>query len=286
MIGKLILPVIIVAGIFLSVFLISRESQWFSQAEGDQPIAFPQDPIITNITATSFTLSYFTPTQKIQTLIRYGKDKSALDQTKHDDRDASKPSEWFSHYVTLTNLEPNTTYFIKIETFGEPLKHDFIQQQTGPVIAAAPPSSKPFAGSVQRTARFGSIDTLIYLKTEKGQLLSTRPDKNGRWNFDLSAYRQKDLQNYYQILQVDMVEMVAVVGNDGVSYLKTYAYGLNEPVLLRLGLVKIPFYGMELGSSKTQGIDPVETNNLDKPQEEKGIIESIWFFITRFFGFD
>jgi hypothetical protein len=283
---RIVISVILLIGIIAGVYLVSNRTQLFPKASTqEQNIDFPQDVIITNITEKSFTMSYFTPNQKVPTAIKYSQDPTNLSQTKTDDRDKeNNKGDWYSHYVTLTDLEPNTDYFIQIETFGTKLKHDFIIQKTASIIAVQLPPAKSFTGQIQRTPRFGWIDTLIYMRTEQGQLLSTRPDSSGNWTFDLARYRTKNLDNYYQVLDIDMVDIVGIVGNDGVAHLKIYAYGLAKPTLLHLGIVKVPFYGIELGSSE-QGTAE-SSASAEESRGNGGIIESIWFFITSWFGWD
>lgn len=287
---KLLTILLILIGIGFSVFLITQRTQIFSRADSvEKPeIQFPNYAIITNVAETSFTISYFTPVKKTATRVQYGKDFNNLDRSAMDDRDTSEDSKWFSHYVTFRNLEPNTTYYIKIQTDqDQKLKNDLIMQKTASAVTTSPditPEVPRIHGNLEKTLFSEYNEILLYMKTEKGQLVSTiANEKDGSWEFDLTRYRTANFENYYQVLSVDSVDFFGVAGSDGIYSLKIYAYGLKEPLLLKPSLAAIKFYGMRLGpSDEISTSSGVTTEN--QPEKESGIAW-FWNLITAWFGF-
>jgi hypothetical protein len=101
----------------ISVGMVSWYGQQFTKiftrAAGGET---PKNIQISNITDTSFTVSYITDYETISTL-GYGKDKNLV-QIALDDRDrqSGKATSHHVHYFTLSGLSPGSKYFFAIQS--------------------------------------------------------------------------------------------------------------------------------------------------------------------------
>src|SRR5579864_6175140 len=105
--------VLIGAGIGLLTLFVQNHQLLTGNAT---PSDIPTDIRITNISDTSFTVTYTTQASVIGSVL-FGKDKS-LGQTALDERDQKSGTltEHTVHSIVLQNLEPNTSYFFSIRS--------------------------------------------------------------------------------------------------------------------------------------------------------------------------
>ena len=110
----------ITIGIGITTYLI-KTGVLFTTKAG--PSEDPHNVRITNITDSSFTVSY-TTANKVVGSVNYGRDQD-LSQITLDDRDENGTVSNFSiHYITVKNLEPQTTYYLSINSGGETFTQD------------------------------------------------------------------------------------------------------------------------------------------------------------------
>lgn len=202
----------------LSVGMIS----WFgrtytelrSKASGGET---PTNMMISNISDTSFTISY-TTSNKVIGAISYGPDLK-LGQVGLDDRDKNtgKTSIRQVHYMTISRLNPGTKYYFTIQS-GE---KNFLNNNL-PFEVTTSPSLQPRAGLEQGNASAsadlsndtsvtgnilfldGTLPTegIVYLSTDDSQLLSALIKNDGTYFLDINSLRSANLTRY------------AVVGDD------------------------------------------------------------------------
>lgn len=158
----------------------------------------PKNVRISNISDSSFTLSYTTDDHVLGTLA-YGKDKS-LGAVAIDDRDqfTGKPLAHRVHHITIQRLNPSTTYYVSIVS-GD---RTFLNNNTPYQVTTAPPAldkptaQAPLAGKV--TLDDGSIPTeaIAYVQTKSSQLLSALLKPDGSYLIPLNSMRQYDFSSY------------------------------------------------------------------------------------------
>lgn len=108
---------VLLIGIGVGVLLVNGREIFQSQAA---PSLAPQNIQVTNIANTHVSISWQTDTATAG-FIQAGTSNNT-DQSFKDDRDQNLPQKHVLHFVTLTNLAPNTTYYYKIvsDTFTYP----------------------------------------------------------------------------------------------------------------------------------------------------------------------
>lgn len=141
----------------------------------------PKNVQISNISDTSFTVSYTTD-QAVLGTIAYGKEQTR-DQVALDDRDRTtgiaKPYQ--VHYLTITNLTPQTTYHFTITSGDKNFSQNDAPYQV--ITKAKNVPGKPLSISGKIVQEDGSVppEAIVYLTSETSPLFSALIKKNGEY---------------------------------------------------------------------------------------------------------
>jgi len=185
----------IMIGIIITSYLVKSGASLISRAS---PSHAPENIRITNISSTSFSVSYITK-QAVTGVVSFGKDET-LGQTVFDDRDqkSGTPSTYQTHHITIKNLTPNTQYFFSI-TSGEDSflnnKAPF-EVKTASVIIQEPPTQQPLSGKIVLPDGGIPSEALIYATSTNAQQLSTIIKDNGRYILPLNSMLSSNLSSY------------------------------------------------------------------------------------------
>lgn len=196
-------------GVMGGVIFINQGTNFLPRAA---PEYVPQKVKITNITDSGFVISWIT-TEPSVGFIKYAASPLNLSETASDDRDQLSGSrgEYRTHYVTLQNLNPATTYYFKIGS-----QQDQLYDNNGQPFAISLPAvidKRPAADTVFGTV-LTSVDTpaegsILYLSIAGGTPLSALVKQNGNWAVNLSLVRSTDLATYAsydpQTTQIDLL---------------------------------------------------------------------------------
>lgn len=188
---------IIFLGIAAGVYLTLREQIILSRAAPDLT---PQNIAITNITEDSAVISWQT-NLAVASFVNFGLN-SPDEQTVLDDRDNNAPKPRLTHYATIKNLLPKTTYQIKI--ISGKLASDGGKFQTAPPLVNLPATGMinqtglaPVIGSVTADAPIN--EGVVYLSIP-GAIIQSAPVKTGgNFLIPLSYTRKNDLAEYQPI---------------------------------------------------------------------------------------
>lgn len=172
----------------------------------------PRNITITNISDTSFVLSYTTEANVTGT-VNFGENTN-LGLTGIEDIDKEKDTASLNmiHATTLNNLTPNTKYYFVINS-GQTtfLKNNVpFEIVTGPSISAPTSKQTPIKGSV--ILPDGSIpsQTIAYLTIKGAQTLSTLVNNDGSFTFALDSLRSEDLSSYFQLAEDSNIKITFV----------------------------------------------------------------------------
>ncbi len=223
---------LIVLGIGVTSYLSVIGVNQFGHAA---PSENPQYIRITNITDTSFTVTYTTDARVIGS-INVGKTAS-LGQVVLDDRDQAQgvPNPYGVHSITVRNLEPKTQYFFSI-TSGSTTYLDTTKPfttTTGASMTTTPSDQIPLAGRVIYPQY--STEALIYVTAANGQTLSAIVKPTGIYAVPLNDIRTKELTSplslngaTIQILVRDNTDQSQVsISNATINPVPTITLGSN-----------------------------------------------------------
>lgn len=205
---------ILVIGIAITTYLTSNVQQFFLKAE---PALTPKNIKTSNLTSSSFTISWVTPDDPISGYIRYGK-SSSLGNIGLDDRD-QKPDnlgQYLVHHVTLNGLEAQTTYYFKIvsgekeyDENGKPYS-----VTTTPIIS--PTTLPPTYGVILEENGQPAKEAIVYLQVGNSNLVSALTKSSGNWLISLSSLADQDLKGVLKT-QPDDLESIFVQGRQKTS---------------------------------------------------------------------
>jgi hypothetical protein len=206
---------ILLTGTIFTVFVANKKQLTTVNALNSSQ---PQNVRITNISDTSFTVSYTTES-KVTGSVNFGKDNT-LGQNALDDRDQAKKTvnEYMIHSITVKNLEPSTKYFFSI-TSGRQIYTT--NGKNFEVTTAAPldgQSNQPVVleGNITTTSGLPPSEAIVYLTADNSQVISYLTDQNGHYKFVLSKVRTNDLSSFYNFVQNQTLKML-IIGDKGSS---------------------------------------------------------------------
>lgn len=175
----------------------------------------PQNIKVTNISNTSFTISYTTDAENIGA-VNFGEDKT-LDQTALDDRDQEsgliRPHK--VHNFTLKNLKPNTRYFFTIIAGENTFLNNNIPYETvtapTPQITLAPRS--PIKGAVLLPDGANPKEFLVYASIDKAEEISSLSKNDGTYELSLDSLLLQDLSYPATVNDQDTIKMTVTNGD-------------------------------------------------------------------------
>lgn len=178
------------------------------------PQTTPKNIKITNITDTSFTISFLTD-EATPAFLKYGTSANDLTNQAGDERDqiTGTVQPYNMHHLTVRGLNPNTTYYFTLgtgsnSTFtnnGEPFQIKTAQQ------AGSQPVAKTVYGSVTTESGAPAEGAVVYVKHPDAGELSSLVKSSGSWAVYLSNARTPDGSAYATTNDEDTI-LVSVQG--------------------------------------------------------------------------
>lgn len=208
---------ILLMGLGSMIFLVENGFSFFSKASGDTQ---PHTVTITNVTDTSFTVSWLTtiPTRSYITYEEKG--LTAIPQVAFDERDGQKPKLRQTHSVTVSNLSPSRSYTIAIVNEQKSYRDDRYAVITGTLLPPPTHTQDPAFGTVQTTNAQPPTETLVYLSFDGSQSVSTLVKDDGSWLIPLGNLRSQDHSRSFLPKTTD-TEHIFFVSPEGESTVTT-----------------------------------------------------------------
>src|SRR3989338_6139252 len=198
---------IIILGIAIGIVMILREQIFITRATPD---ITPKNIILSNIEDLSLTVSWQTPTEVIS-FLSFG--PTGNEQVAIDDRDGNTPQAHSMHYITLKNLQPNTTY--KYRIISGKLKSEIFE-----VTTASPPTAqngqKPVIGSVLEENE-PLNEGVAYLSIYGAVTQSALIKNSGNLVIPLSFARKTDLSDVFTPIGNETAKVTIISGKGEVS---------------------------------------------------------------------
>lgn len=201
--------IILAAGLVGGIFLVNSKNLGFLPRAS--PETTPKNLKITNVTDTSFTVSWVTDS-KTPGYVKYGTSASNLTTTITDDRDQISGSVglFMTHHVTVRSLNAQTTYYFKIGTGTSELYDNSgspYQTQTTSAISA---SAKTIYGNVLSPDTGSTGGALVYITGDTISPLSTIAQSSGSFVLSLAIARSKDGQSSANISDDTKISVLIV----------------------------------------------------------------------------
>ncbi|HJX59201.1 MAG TPA: Ig-like domain-containing protein [Patescibacteria group bacterium] len=210
-IGVILLTVGLAAGV-----LLVQNRQIFRLGASQE--SEPKDVRITNITDSSFAVSWITQKEALG-FITWGENENSLARTEEDE--TGLPG--LTHTLSVKGLSPETTYFFKINSGGSLFDNNGLAWQvtTGPALSATGKSNL-VSGTILSATGAPSKNTLVYIVIGGGSPLSTITSQNGSWVLSISTARTSNLSSLVSIDDKTTILEVSASSGDGVSSAQVY----------------------------------------------------------------
>lgn len=270
----LIIIAILLIGLPILVFASYQVYQFIIRASVE---AKPQNVVVSNLTTSSVTITWTTEVSATGSVvpISNGQEMSPV----LDERGTGRTE---THYVELSNLEPNSDYDFLIVSNSE--KYDSEDEEgfsfkTAPITAQAP-TPNPIHGTVSGAS---GEDIVVYamLKDKSAYPVSAIMPRGGNWVMDLSAMRNINDGSLVTVSPSTNFVLVAISGlSEGAILEGSFSELFDSNGKLKdvntLSVVENPSLYLSfpeesfLGSAPEEPVDEVE---VVIPEEEAGVIE-------------
>ncbi len=223
---------LLLVGIAAGVYLVELGPQSFTTRAN--PELQPTGVRVSNTSDRSFTVSWRTEAASLG-FVRYGENRSSLTLSALDSRDDEGSSErsFTNHYVDVTGLTPQKTYYFEIISGSD---SSVFNDEGSPFLvttgAALPPSalSDTSYGSLYYPDLSPAEGTIIYLSLSSGTELSSLTGASGTWAVPLSTMRSDDLSSYLEYDRSGAELRILALGPDGSQASAITTTGNDSPV--------------------------------------------------------
>lgn len=195
---------LLVLGIGLTVFLVKQGTFVVSQAAPDHT---PQNVVISNVTDTSFTVSFWTKDPSV-----------AVVQIEDGDsyvNTLSSNEASVTHVFDVQGLQASSDYGFSIVSNEETYMDSgaLYKAQTAPVPPLEIPEIPSLAGRVLLPSGGVASGALVYLSIEDSQIISTVTNSSGEYVFKFpQGIRTRDLKGFYVLEDGDFLALVSRLG--------------------------------------------------------------------------
>ncbi len=199
---------VLLMSILITSFLVQKGAVFISRAG---PNKTPENVFVSNITDSSFTVNFTTEAQTVAGLSVEG---GRAPFVVYDDRNknASDQKPFFAHYITVSDLDPNTTYQFSILADGETYldKGKKYSATTGEKITNAPPRQNPIVGNVLLGEGGPAGDTIVKIESPNGQTTTTYTNPSGEFVVPTNSIRNANLNGYLTLKPDDIITISAL----------------------------------------------------------------------------
>jgi LPXTG-motif cell wall-anchored protein len=199
---------VLIVGLVAGIIFLGQGFGAFSPRATAQTT--PKNVEITNVTDTSFTVSFVTD-EATAAFIKYGTTATALNSQVSDDRDqiSGTVGTYTTHYISLRELQPNTTYFFtlgtgssKFDNAGQPYSIKTANRGGNPGPALT------IYGTVKGAQSEPASGAIVYAQIDGVTKLSSLVKDSGSWSIPLSNARTVDGTSYAKISSTSIVTLL------------------------------------------------------------------------------
>jgi len=226
---SLIIGIFLILAIGVTIILIQQGILTVTRA---RLTSIPENIQITNISDASFTVVYKTGLQSLGAIkISSGNTSSTI---VLDDRDKSSgiQNKYFSHHVTIPNLEPQKTYTFTILSDGKeytsPAQY---LATTGKAIASAPPSQNPLYGNVLLPDGNTGSDVIVIAESENSQVISSITDNTGSYILPTNSLKNESLSEYLKLNPNSQIFLTFAREQYSAKITANFDIGQNLPII-------------------------------------------------------
>ena len=182
----------------LGGYLIEKTKGPISVSAQEKPLSVK----ITNTTDRSFVVSWCTQSSVSGYIKVNNNNKLFWDQR---DQNGNQSNSYFTHYVTVDDLQPKTQYSFTIFSNNKPHKDNKFQTQTAPLNSTVPPEADLAFGIILDQQKRPLPGVLVFLSIANGTPLSSITNESGNWSISLGTAYKKDLSDFITYDKSDQI---------------------------------------------------------------------------------
>ncbi len=224
--------ILLIAGFFAINYAVNHTVFFITKAS---PTYTPEEIRVTNLTDTSFTLSYVTQESVLGTLTYDTTPKGSKVALDDRDQQSGTPQPYLTHHITVKNLSPNTTYYYTIlssnRTFLD--KDKPFSVKTLNTLTQNPSRQTPIVGTVANADGSHDNTTIVLLVTDGAQTLSTLTKADGTFVMPLNALRTNDFSSYVSFSPTSLIKLL-IENPKGKATVSVLASQINPVPLITL----------------------------------------------------
>lgn len=236
--------IVLILGVAVGVVLV-QNNQVFRLGASLEEI--PKEVKVTNITDTSFTVSWITQ-KPGPGFVSWGENES-LGRTSQDDRDQAVQTNSSTHFVSIRGLKPKTKYFFKVASGGNSYDNNGIPYEvlTGPTLSTD--KIDLISGSVTTSTGAPADGVIVYLTLGAASPVSALTNSSGNWFVSLSTVRTLDLSGFasYQP-DASILELFFQAGANGSTSAQIRPASAKPVPLVSLGNPPYDFRNLALAA--------------------------------------
>jgi len=221
--------VLLLIGMSAGVFLVKNRQLFKVKADLE---VIPKDIRFSNITDSSFTISWFT-SKESRGFLAWGNNKNNLNRTALN----SLGEKSNLYYITIDDLSPDTDYYFKINSDNHEFDNEGIPWhiKTGQKLESSTTPSHIF-GSIQTSDGPLSSSIIVYATVAGSSPLSTLTTEAGNWVVPVSNVRSKNLESLVDVNESEsVIEIVVQGGVLGVSSAQIYFHTARPVPTINIG---------------------------------------------------
>jgi hypothetical protein len=195
-------------------FRIVHDLSWedLIKAGANLDIDLGEDSVlITNLRDTGFDVVWVSEDAE-QGYVEYGEEEDSLDLEAKDIRDSlTVKDEYYTHYVEVDDLDPETTYYFDIHSGND--TYDGYNTTTFATLSSAPPIGS-ISGDISNAPSEEGVIVVGRITDEddegtsgNSQYASTISDSNGGWILSIADIRNSDGSTYFSYTDEDIIAL-------------------------------------------------------------------------------
>ncbi|MBD3363318.1 hypothetical protein GF362_06395 [Candidatus Dojkabacteria bacterium] len=181
------------------------------------PTEEPQELVISNITDTSFVISFLTPSMETKATVNYGEQGEDLNSSSFDERSEDGTESFHLHYHKITNLKPDTDYTFQVVVGSETYESADYTIKTMPISSSLPTPSPINGKVVGGTYEEGVVYAHLSDGTQNSTVVSDFLPSSGAYALDISNAKTKAGEDFPADAQIVVFASVPTQGKGYVT---------------------------------------------------------------------
>ena len=194
----------------LGGYLIEKTKGPINVSAQEKPLSVK----ITNITDRSFVVSWRTQSSASGFIKVDNNNKLFWDQR---DQGENHSNNYFTHYIIVDDLQPQTQYSFTIFSCDKPYKDNSFQTQTAPLNSTPPPEADLAFGIILDQQKKPLSGVLVFLSIANATSLSSITNESGNWSISLGTAYKKDLSSFITYDKSNQIIEITAIATSNLS---------------------------------------------------------------------